>query len=348
MEGLENFFEGGQLPEGIFRRLSHTLDRDDYVNLLGEIISRLTVDKIEGSKIDNILSHWDVEEGDVDNSFLTAVENFVCTNDELRYIAQNASLSGARYFMSQIMDKLSFGQIVNRILYAYETTFSEGDLIDLKEYVEMYESRSGNKAHGAQYFLTRMMTSYADVPRWVSICEGENKSYLTTVSLGCDLKQKNVFVEALKHDMSKIKAVDNMDYLIEQFSKSISDVIDKDVSYNKSYRTWGPENRFIDRDCVNNGPCRMLRCMCREAEESDGEKKTEWFTGVCDRCNKKIRDPSHSIRYPHLSGGWKGCYCSFQCMRDAPPYSMDNSDNERLIDMQQQINHIGIMDRSTF
>ena len=348
MEALEDFLQGGNLPPNLFKQLSRDLDTDEYVNLLGESIARLVILRSPRNVIDKILIQWDTDGMDPDTSFITAAKNFVCTNDELRYIAQNATLSGPRYFMSQLMDRMSFGQIVNRILYAYETTLSEDDLFDLKQYVEMYESRTGNNANGVKYFLERMLTSYAEIPKWVSIHEGENKSYLKTVSVGCDLKQKNVFVETLKRDASKINAVDNMDFLIEQFSKSVSDVIDRDVSYDKSYRTWGPENSFIDRDCVKGGPCRMFRCMCRESEEADGEKKTDWFSGVCDGCNKIIRDPSHSVRYPHVAGGWKGCYCSFQCMRDSAPYQINNDDNDRIIQLHQQINKVGIMDRSAF
>lgn len=347
MEALENFFQGGILPPNLFRELSVSLDHDEYVNLLGSAIARISTLRAPSNMVDKILSHWDVAGGDGDTSFIAAAENFVCTNDELRYIARRATLSGPRYFMSQLMDKMSFGQIVNRILYAYQTTLDETDLMDLKMYVEMYESRTGNNAHGVHYFLDRMMTAYAPLPKWVSIRDGENKSYLKSVSLGCDINQKNVFVEALKKDAGKIKTVDNMDFLVEQFCKSVSDVIDTDASYDKSYRTWGPENSFIDRDCVEGGPCRMLRCMCRDAEESDGEK-TDWFTGECDGCNKIIRDPSHAVRYPHPSGGWKGCYCSFECMRESPPYQMNNDDNERLIQMHQKINEVGVMDRSVF
>ena len=346
MEVLEQFFQGGQLPSETFRDLSRILDHDEYVNLLGDALSRLRVLEASGDMIDMVLMHWDVVDGDMDSSFIVAAENFVCTNDDLRYVAKNATLSGPRYFMSQLMDRMSFGQIVNRILYAYETSMTENDLLEIKEYVNMYESRTHNKAHGVQFYLDRMLTSYAAPPAWVSIEEGENKSYLKTVSLGCDLEQKDVFVEALKRDATKLNAVDNMDFLIEQFSKSISDVIDTDASYTRSYRTWGPENRFIDRDCVENGPCRMLRCMCREAEEADGEKKTTWFTGACDTCDKRIRDLSHAVRYPHAIGGWKGCYCCFECMRNAPPYQMNNEDNERVIELQQHINNVGIMDRS--
>lgn len=347
MEVLENFFQGAKLPSDFFHEQARVLDPDEYVNLLGQAIGRLSTLRSPGDVVDTILIRWNLVDGDPDTSFITAAETFVCSNDELRYVAQTATLSGARYLLSQLMDKMSFGQIVHRILYAYETRLDEDDLVDLKEYVGMYESRTGNRADGVQYFLDRMLVSYATVPKWVSIRDGENKSYLKTVSLGCNLEQKNVFVAALKQDMSKLKAIDNADFLIEEFSKSISDVIDRDASYDKSYRTWGPENSFLDRDCLDGGPCRMLRCMCREAEEADGEKK-DWFTGRCDGCNKIIRDPSHAVRYPHAAGGWKGCYCSFQCMRDTPPYQMDNDDNERVIEMQQQINDVGIMDRSAF
>lgn len=190
----------------------------------------------------------------------------------------------------------------------------------------------------------------AKKPDWVNLKDGENKSFLNNVSLGLDLESKDTFLKDLKNDMSKLKANVDLDSFVDMFSASISDVVDKDNSYDNSFRVWGPENRFSDRDCSGNpnsrGPCRMLRCLCRDAEENSGEVLDYWFTGRCDNCNRKIRDLSHAVRYPAKDGGWKGCYCSFYCVSQMPPYQTNKEDNVRLKNVKSRVEEIGIMDRS--
>lgn len=42
----------------------------------------------------------------------------------------------------------------------------------------------------------------------------------------------------------------------------------------------------------------------------------DWFTGSCEFCGLKINNRRYSVRKPHKWGGWTGCYCSWQCVRD--------------------------------
>ena len=325
-------------------------DNDEYVNKLGEAISILVKNKASTVTVDSVLSQWDLAEHDIDNSFICAAEYFVCTNEELRYIAQTASLSEMRYMINQIMDNVSFGQVMNRLLYAYEDRITNDDLLDLKEHLDIYESKTMKKLPAVMNYIERNMKINAKKPEWVSIREGENKSHLETVSLGLDLEQKDTFLDQMREESQKLNLNEDIENYIKEFSKNISDVVDKDTSYDKSFRVWGPENRFEDRDCCGNpggkGPCRMFTCLCRDAEENDGEVMNDWFTGKCDNCNRTIRDMSHAVRYPHRIGGWKGCYCSFYCISQLPPYQTNKEDNVRLKQVQQKMREIGIMDRS--
>lgn len=325
-------------------------DKDEFVNKLGEAITMLMKYEASSDIVDNILSQWDFVDGDVDNSFITAAENFICTNDELRYLVRNSSVSDIRYMINQIMDNISFPQVINRLLYAYEDIMTNDDLLDLKEHLDMYESKTGEKYPSVMNYIERNMKLKAKKPDWVNLKDGENKSFLNNVSLGLDLESKDTFLKDLKNDMSKLKANVDLDSFVDMFSASISDVVDKDNSYDNSFRVWGPENRFSDRDCSGNpnsrGPCRMLRCLCRDAEENSGEVLDYWFTGRCDNCNRKIRDLSHAVRYPAKDGGWKGCYCSFYCVSQMPPYQTNKEDNVRLKNVKSRVEEIGIMDRS--
>jgi hypothetical protein len=329
--------------------LSH--DPDEYVNKLGETISLLRKHRAEEDVIYSVLTQFDLQSNDIDTAVITALETFVCTREDLRYIVQNCSyISDIKFIMGQIMDNVSFSQIMTNLLYAYEDKMTNDDLLDLKEHLDMYESKTRKKLPSVMNYIERNMKLKAKKPKWVSIEEGENKSYIEKVSLGLDLDNKDIFMKQLEEESSKLNIKGDMKQMIDMFASSVSDIIDKDTSYNKSFRVWGPENRFDDRDCVANpegkGPCRMLQCLCRDAEENEGDLPIDWFTGKCDGCNRIIQDMSHTVRYPAKAGGWKGCYCSFQCTSESSPYQMNKEDQIRLKEVQKRVIEVGIMDRS--
>ena len=329
--------------------LSH--DKDEYVNKLGETITLLRKYRASEDIIYSLISQFDLNTNDPDVSFITALETFVCTRKDLHYLIQNCSyISDIKFIISQIMDNPSFSQVMSNLLYAYEDRMTNDDLLDLKEHLDMYESKTMKKYPSVMNYIERNMKLKAKKPKWVSIQEGENKSYLNNVSFGLDQDNKNVFMKQLEEESTKLNVKGDMKEMIDTFATSISDIIDKDTSYNKSFRVWGPENSFLDRDCSSNpeskGPCRMLNCMCRDAEENEGELPSDWFTGKCDNCNRIVEDMSHAVRYPVKCGGWKGCYCCFKCVSELPPYQMNKEDQVRLKSVQKRIDEIGIMDRS--
>lgn len=57
------------------------------------------------------------------------------------------------------------------------------------------------------------------------------------------------------------------------------------------------------------GKCGLYTCVCYE--ESD-----EWFTGFCSYCDEKIDDTMNAKRIPLASGGFKGCFCSNNCIHE--------------------------------
>lgn len=326
-------------------------DPDEYVNRLGEAITLMRKKNSTEKTIYYILSAFDLTSNDPDVSFVTALETFVCTREDLHYVVHNCSyISDIKFIMGQIMGNISFSLIMPNLLYAYEDKMTNDDLLDLKEHLDMFESKTGKKLTSVMNYIERNMKIKAKKPVWVSVQEGENGSYLENVSLGLDLDRKDIFMKQLVEESGKLNVQGDMEKMINMFSASISDIIDKDTSYNKSFRVWGPENRFSERDCVANpegkGPCRMLQCLCRDAEEDEGDIPIDWFSGKCDSCNRIIQDLSHSVRYPAKEGGWKGCYCSFQCISESSPYQMNKEDQVRLKDIQKRVNEIGIMDRS--
>lgn len=100
----------------------------------------------------------------------------------------------------------------------------------------------------------------------------------------------------------------------------------KEKERNKD-RLFGPLNLLTmktgcDPFGIGKG-CRMLSCNCYlrqyrpsqdDIDEEEGEEEDDdFFTGECDYCMKKISDVSHVVR-KISSRGWKGVYCSWNCI----------------------------------
>lgn len=133
---------------------------------------------------------------------------------------------------------------------------------------------------------------------------------------------------------------------------------------NDLIKILGPINTQVTTDltsdhmCTIYGGCRML--LCQEYEEqviNDEEvddfdanynknsyEKSEWFHHQCDWCINKVQFKHYAVRKPLYNGGWIGCYCSWQCVKD----SMSETDVVEL-DLvnifEKQLNNIGIQDR---
>jgi len=48
-------------------------------------------------------------------------------------------------------------------------------------------------------------------------------------------------------------------------------------------------------------------------DEDDPSRNQEWFSGYCWECFNGIPERTWATRRPDESGGWFGCYCSWQC-----------------------------------
>jgi hypothetical protein len=131
--------------------------------------------------------------------------------------------------------------------------------------------------------------------------------------------------------------------------------------FEQLFLVLGPLNMFVgpttaapeDGKCAKFG-CRMMTCKCLQSfDEMDEEfyatpkdNTTEWFTGACATCNKRIKRASHAVRRPHSTGGWIGTYCCFACVendKDALP--MDAIEKNLVNIVSKQLMGIGLYDR---
>lgn len=119
------------------------------------------------------------------------------------------------------------------------------------------------------------------------------------------------------------------------------------------FRIFGPANPLVDQDLTLGTPsakyggCRMFLCDLFDYDE-EFEYVADWFRGVCDQCNLRIRHRWHAVRKPRPHGGWVGCYCSWECARESIHADREEPDiltRELIKIFEKQTNEIGIQDR---
>ena len=96
------------------------------------------------------------------------------------------------------------------------------------------------------------------------------------------------------------------------------------------FRLLGPVNvqpndtLWISDDCSNFGGCRMLTCCCFEGDDGDldSNRPSTWFTRYCQRpgCYKQIKSLRYAKRVALPIGGWRGCYCCWECAETQAPF----------------------------
>lgn len=361
---------------------------EEFFTLLGELCDHIHKEKMNSEDIKSILESFDEDEDldcviiMLCRDFVTSKETVKYIVQTLRY------LSDVIYMLSLLFYKMngsSYAMIAENLLYSYDHSLTNQEIETLIENLEKYEDTTNDKnTHAIKCYLEGKKVfepEFYETPYWVSLNEGENISLLTSVPVGESYDYKEMakyeklpeYIESFFYEfVSKNKKLDDdessffYDDLSDNIKESINTFLrvsneseskEAKMKIGNPERVWGPINRIMGKDCCSGpngkGPCRMLMCDCLEGEDDDGElydpkSGMTWFTGKCDGCNKFIPDLSHALRFPRKDGGWKGCYCSFECMLENPPYLIQDRENLLLSIMKQNINHIGIMDRSSF
>ena len=306
---------------------------------------------------------------DLDIVFLVLVKYYIMDNETLKRLFRTLNISDLEIVLKKSIE-LSYNNnyhvLANRIISYYDKDLSADGYIDLIAYAKDFQSDTKVDSDSIIKFLTfkKSQLFYAPVPDWVSVEEGENLSLLLTLNPGKDYEDINSEVEKLVKKSKDFFYIGEEDKLEkDSVGQKINDALmcylsssslieSKEISH-KANRVFGPANRSIDKNCISNpgreGPCRMLECLCLELDEDAPYDFTleEWFTGKCDNfdCSKKIRDRSHAVRIPIEQGGWKGCFCCFECM-DKSILFRDKDMNFRIEAMKLALHDDGIMDRT--
>jgi len=364
---------------------SKSSGEEEFFNLVGDICDYIYHYKLGSEEIRNLLEPLDDEE-DLDAVVIMLCRDYVASKMKVRYIVKTLRyLSDIVYMLGLAFYKkneTNYSIVAENLLYSYEYTLKNEDIDSLLENMKGYidDTKDKNTQPMILYLHSKKVfdPEVYEKPYWVSLNEGENISLLKTISVGStyDAREEvnfeelpdyaeQFFYEFIPKDKKKETSFfysdlpPNIKESISTFLKISNESEERDfkMKIGSPERVWGPLNRILDKDCCagpqGKGPCRMLLCECLENEDDDEiiyNPKTgmTWFGGRCQSCNKIIADMSHALRFPRRQGGWKGCYCSFECMIKDPPYTIEGPENILLNITKTNINAIGIMDRSSF
>ncbi len=109
------------------------------------------------------------------------------------------------------------------------------------------------------------------------------------------------------------------------------------------FRAWGPSNLLFGaeiEDVIDGSADLRMFVDNRFTPDEQGN----WFTGSCDYCWLRIKNARYAVRKPVEAGGWRGQYCSWDCVRlDCQEY--EGAAKEMTVFYEKQCSSIGIYDR---
>lgn len=313
---------------------------------------------------------------DLDRIYVEMISGYLLTIEEVKKLWLHVKVHGT--YLDLVEKYLLFRK--NRTFANFYSSLSvlydmEPTLTQLKSTLSLVrrvnEKVEVDVSDAVQYLTTFIgEKDAAPKPPWVNVKEGENRSMLTDISAGGigekryqDLldESTNLFFSFIPNEdesddgerLVKDKIPLDIRKTVQNYLSSVSgDIVEE--GDDARVRVFGPQNRFVDRNCPYNldalGPCRMLNCYCRGGGDiiEDAEKVPEWFTGRCDVCNRKILDKSWAVRYPYKDGGWDGVYCGFKCLESAEYFEGDENFDQyvRMENLRDSLLRVGIMDRT--
>ena len=347
-------------------RASIPKDDSQWDKEMTKILFLLLDHKANEDLIFLVLSPWDPEYN-FDALIARLIRDFLLDSldmEELIIKIQNiADYKNVMKEMMAIRKNKNFALLASMVQMLFERQLRLEEIRDLISYAHNYSILKREDVGDIMDYLKKLEgeKNMAEIPCWMSVEEGENLSLLETVSPGdsyedllsdsknIESQAKQLFYQYKDGELKEEQVSEEFNQALQSFLASLS-YQEFEGKYNPN-RIFGPANTFLDRNCVSNvnqlGPCRMLHCLCREYnyDEDNDILEMDWFHKRCNFCLRAIRDRSHAIRFPVEDGGWKGCYCSLECMKEDTSY-IDDKTNYRIDLMKSTLYDSGIMDRT--
>lgn len=308
-----------------------------------EELERYTVIAVESSKTDELKNY--LKEAIAYNSksiILSSyvkvlcrinVKNKIFVNDTLKIFSDDLDEVFLEYLSSREINEQSARYLSQTLgLSSIDTLLTK--LGDMKTSVNIIIV--ANK-------IFELFPGTANIRGAINSASGQYKEFLKRMENRNTQIQKPDYVSLEIHENSSLLRKDTED----DQQKIINDYLNtfQDESNVVWSRVWGPENYIKEKKCIgyDGKNCRMLYCLCREIDEDD-IPHTEWFKGECDNCYKFIPNISWAVRLPLAHGGFKGCYCCFECITDNN--LLDEEEKLMVANLENEIRTFGIMDRS--
>lgn len=325
--------------------------------------------------IDVILKRWDPSQDiagkdiDPDGIIGDLSATYLCSMENLKYLTSIYDICTPMTILdSHIRTRTDSGMIfnivANRILKAYEI-----DNLEESEWEQLVKAAEDTQVLKSKQHTFEILSYIndkvkdqdklieADKPEWVNIMPGESEEFFSRFSLG---PQKDKIKENAETISEFLKLVESEVTVEEAMGLSLSLSLNEDSDENQIERLYGPANAIVGFDCISkpythsreNGPCRMLTCICKEDEDDMEDDLTEevienpwnlWFKGHCEICKRKIRKFRHAVRLPLTGGGFIGCFCSFDCVLKSERV-VTEYDECRVQEIERLITESGICD----
>lgn len=283
-------------------------------------------------------------------------------------------------FIKKSLDYSSFTLVIHEIIEADE---SEEALLAahkavqifgaqkhelIKSLIEFAQERHNVFLENFLWNLFEEVAPYAEYPSWVSdfgltsppeITNPYNLEMISNITSDPNLSAEKILEkfkelgiefedeeEALVYLKNKLKTtlktdLDVNNNIISLFNKKLIE----ELYYDKNiFRWFGPDNP------TPSSSERMFESFLYDYDD-ETDLINDWYTGFCNFCHLKIRRRVHSLRIPMPSGGWMGCYCSFDCLRKGiANYDYEDKEYHILIHvmaniLEDEIRTIGIQDR---
>ena len=166
-------------------------------------------------------------------------------------------------------------------------------------------------------------------------------------------KSMGVEDESIKEIQNKLKK-DLESKTEKQWHELLDDAIYQEqrrtlVKDLQLFRLYGPAhpiaNQHLDTDYLSENLVDVdVLCDLYDHDDEDETLIIDWFNGSCDYRRKRIRVRWHAVRLPKLTGGWIGCFCSWDCVSKSLTQSQLTS--APLIELfKTSIEEKGIQDR---
>lgn len=309
------------------------------------------------------------------------------TVDNLKYLSLILLDQG---FGTVAMDIIDFGDWGDKTLFAcirLNEVYPDQSIDTYRVMIETAFNLRNNTFYNYFHSVMSDYTPYAEVPEWmtneaieyqdivlINPTRGEVKDLIKTIISSSE--SQVIPNESLKRNLIDIllnKITTNpffnvnqdlneiRDRLFEYYTENPDQMIERynelnNYNFNSNeilFRLLGPANPAANsnNEQLKYGGYRMFKRGQWDFDQ-ETEESLDWFNGSCDNCSLRLKSKYHAIRMPMPQGGWKGCYCSFPCLKSFVQREIECTNGEpdlivrRMIDLiEEQIKTIKIQDR---